>query len=262
MNWTFPIAISPHDHNTVYVGAQNVYSTHDGGHTWKAISPDLTLNDPSMHGDSGGLTIDNLSVEYAGVVFALAESPKEKGQIWAGTNDGQVQVTRDGGAHWTNVTANMPGLFPKMTVNSIEPSRYDAGTCYVALDGHQVNNFDPWLYKTTDYGKTWKLDRRRHPEERVQLHARRCARTRCARGCCTPARRTASTCRSTTGRSGSRCRTTCRTRRSTGSTIQEHFHDLVVGTYGRGYWILDDVTPLEQFTPEVAERARASLRGA
>ncbi len=124
MNWTFPIAISPHDHNTVYVGAQNVYSTHDGGHTWKAISPDLTLNDPSMHGDSGGLTIDNLSVEYAGVVFAIAESPKEKGQIWAGTNDGQVQVTRDGGAHWTNVTANMPGLFPKMTVNSIEPSRY------------------------------------------------------------------------------------------------------------------------------------------
>ncbi len=108
-----------------------------------------------MHGDSGGLTVDNLSVEYAGVVFAIAESPEEKGQIWAGTNDGQVQMTRDGGQHWTNLTANFPGLPPKMTVDSIEPSKYDAGTCYVAFDGHQVDIFDPYLYKTTDYGKTW-----------------------------------------------------------------------------------------------------------
>jgi photosystem II stability/assembly factor-like uncharacterized protein len=83
MNWTYPIAISPHDHNTVYVGSQYVHKTSDGGQTWQTISPDLTLNDPSMHGDSGGLTVDNLSVEYAGVVFSLAESPAEKGQIWA-----------------------------------------------------------------------------------------------------------------------------------------------------------------------------------
>ncbi len=107
MNWTYPIAISPFDHNTVYVGSQYVHRTTDGGKTWTTISPDLTLNDKSMMGNSGGLTIDNLSVEYAGVVFAIEESPVTRGLIWAGTNDGQLQVTRDGGAHWDNVTRNI-----------------------------------------------------------------------------------------------------------------------------------------------------------
>ena len=109
MNWTFPIAISPHDHNTVYVGSQYVHATTDGGQTWRAISPDLTLNDKSMMGDSGGLTVDNLSVEYAGVVFSIAESPLEKGLIWAGTNDGLVQVTRDGGRALDERDAEHPG---------------------------------------------------------------------------------------------------------------------------------------------------------
>src|SRR5205085_8926926 len=97
-----------------------------------------------------------LSVEYAGVVFSIAESPLEKGVIWAGTNDGVVQVTRDGGKNWSNVTGNIPKLPPKGTVDSVEPSRFDAGTCYVAIDLHQVDNRDPFLYKTTDYGKTWR----------------------------------------------------------------------------------------------------------
>jgi hypothetical protein len=143
MNWTYPIAISPHDHNAVYVGSQFVHRTTDGGQTWQQISPDLTLNDPAMHGDSGGLTVDNLSVEYAGVVYAIAESPVEKGQIWAGTNDGLVQMTRDSGAHWTNLTANIPDLPAKMTVDSIEPSKYAAGTCYVALTGIKSISLTP-----------------------------------------------------------------------------------------------------------------------
>ena len=155
MNWTEPIAISPWDHNTVYTASQFLHRTTDGGQTWKIISPDLTRNDPSMMGDSGGLTVDNLSVEYAGVIFAIAESPSEKGQIWAGTNDGLLQVTRDDGAHWTNVTPNLPGLPEKMTVVSIAPSKFDKGTCYVAFDGHQVNVRAPYLYRTHDFGKTW-----------------------------------------------------------------------------------------------------------
>ena len=118
--------------------------------------PDLTLNDASMHGDSGGLTVDNLSVEYAGVVYAIAESPVAKGQIWAGTNDGQVQLTRDGGKTWTNVSANLPGMPAWGTIANIEASRFDTGTAYLTVDGHQVNNRDPWIYRTGDYGKTWK----------------------------------------------------------------------------------------------------------
>ena len=107
--WTFPLTISPHDHNTVYVGSQVVHETTDGGKTWNAISPDLTRNDKSKQKISGGLTPDNIGVEYGDVVFAIAESPITKGEIWAGTNDGLVQLTRDGGKSWTNVTANIPG---------------------------------------------------------------------------------------------------------------------------------------------------------
>ena len=105
-------------------------------------------------------------------MFAIAESPIEKGLIWAGTNDGLVQVTRDGGQTWSNVTANIPGLAPKLTVSSVEPSRFDAGTCYVAVDGHQVNVRDPLIYRTTDYGRTW-TNLSAGSRRGVQLHARR-----------------------------------------------------------------------------------------
>ncbi len=108
-------------------------------------------------GLSGGLTPDNIGVEYSGVLFAIAESPKEKGTIWAGTNDGLVHITRDNGKTWTNLTANIPGMLGWGTVSNIEPSRFDAATAYLTVDGHQVNNRDPWVYKTTDYGKTFKL---------------------------------------------------------------------------------------------------------
>ena len=108
--WDAPIHISPHDNNTVYVGSQHVHRTRNRGQSWEVISPDLTLNDRSRMGPSGGLTGDNIGVEYAGTVFGIAESPLEEGLIWAGTNDGLLHLTRDGGATWTNVTGNMPGL--------------------------------------------------------------------------------------------------------------------------------------------------------
>ena len=121
------------------------------------ISPDLTRNDKSRLVASGGLTPDNIGVEYAGVVFAISESRLKAGLIWAGTNDGKVHVTQDGGTNWTDVTANIPGLLTWGTISNVEASRFDAGTAYLSVDGHQVNNRDPWIYKTTDYGKTWKL---------------------------------------------------------------------------------------------------------
>ncbi len=255
MNWTFPIAISPHDHNTVYVGSQYVYATSDGGQTWKAISPDLTTNDKSMMGDSGGLTVDNLSVEYAGVVYSIAESPLEKGVIWAGTNDGVVQVTRDGGAHWSNVTPGIPGLPPRGTVGSVEPSRFDAGTCYIAVDLHQVDNRDPFLFKTADYGKSWKAIASNIPKSPLS-YAHVVREDPFRKGLLFAGTENALYVSFDDGGRWEPLQDKLPHAPVYWMTIQEHFHDLVVGTYGRGFYILDDVTPLEQLTDAV--RASAS----
>ncbi len=255
MNWTFPITISPHDHNTVYVGSQYVSSTSDGGQNWKAISPDLTLNDKSMMGDSGGLTVDNLSVEYAGVVYSLAESPLEKGVIWAGTNDGLVQVTRDGGAHWSNVTSGIPGLPAKGTVTSVEPSRFDAGTCYVSVDLHQVDNRDPFLFKTADYGRTWKAIASNIPKNPLS-YAHVVREDPFRKGLLYAGTENALYVSFDDGGRWEPLQSKLPHAPVYWLTIQEHFHDLVVGTYGRGFYILDDVTPLEQLDGSV--RASAS----
>src|SRR5262249_14924606 len=154
--WTFPLTISPHDHEKIYVGSQHVHQTTDSGVTWEVISPDLTLNDKSRQQISGGLTPDNIGVEYADVVFAIAESPLAAGLLWAGTNDGLVHVTKDAGKSWTDVTRNIPGLPPLGTVSHIEPSRFDAASAYVVVDLHQVNDREPWVWKTADLGKTWR----------------------------------------------------------------------------------------------------------
>src|SRR5204863_2620174 len=154
-NWTFPIAISPHDHNTVYVGSQYVHRTRNGGQSWEIISPDLTTNDTIKQRSSGGLVTDNLYVESSIVVFAISESPIARGVIWAGTMDGLVQLTRDDGKTWTNVTPN--GAVKFAAISNIEPSKFDAGTAYISVDAHQMNDRDPYIYKTTDYGKSWKV---------------------------------------------------------------------------------------------------------
>ncbi len=250
MNWTFPIAISSHDHNTVYVGSQHVHVTADGGEHWKTISPDLTTHDKSMMGDSGGLTVDNLSVEYAGVVYSLAESPKEKGVLWAGTNDGLVQVTRDGGQHWENVARNMPGLPPRGTVGSVDPSAFDGGTCYVSVDFHQVDNRDPFLYKTADYGKTWKAIAGNIPKSPLSyVHVVREDPFR--KGLLYAGTENALYVSFDDGGHWEPLQSKLPHAPVYWLTVQPHFHDLVVGTYGRGFWILDDLTPLEQLTDSV-----------
>ena len=252
MNWTYPIAISPHDHNTVYVGSQYVHRTTDGGQTWTRISPDLTLNDASMHGDSGGLTVDNLSVEYAGVVYAIAESPIAKGQIWAGTNDGLVQMTRDGGEHWTNLTANIPGLPPKMTVDSIEPSKYSAGTCYVAFDGHQVDILDPYLYKTTDYGKSWTKITNGIPSSQLSYtHVLREDPVR--QGLLYAGTENGLYISFDDGTHWKPFQLNLPHTPVYWLTIQPEFDDMVVGTYGRGFWILDDISPLQHLRGDVED---------
>ena len=250
MNWTFPIAISPHDHNTVYVGSQYVHATSDEGQTWRTISPDLTTGDKSMMGDSGGLTVDNLSVEYAGVVYSLAESVLERGVIWAGTNDGLVQVTRDGGQHWSNVTPRFAFLPTKGTVDSVDPGRFDPGTCYVSYDLHQVDNRDPFIFKTTDYGKTWKALASNIPKSPLSyVHVVREDPFR--KGLLYAGTENALYVSFDDGARWQPLQSKLPHAPVYWLTVQEHFHDLVVGTYGRGFWVLDDVTPLEELTDAI-----------
>jgi photosystem II stability/assembly factor-like uncharacterized protein len=152
--WSFPIEFSPHDPKTLYIGSNVLMKTVNEGQNWETISPDLTRNDKSKQASSGGpITQDNTSIEYYDTIFTIMESPVTKGLIWAGTDDGLVQITRDGGKHWDNVT---PKAFPEWSqVNSIDASSFDAGTAYVAVTAYKLDDFHPYLFKTTDYGKTW-----------------------------------------------------------------------------------------------------------
>jgi photosystem II stability/assembly factor-like uncharacterized protein len=152
--WTAPILISPNDPSVIYHGGEGVFKTTDGGSSWSMISGDLTRNDKTKQQSSGGpLTQDNTSVEYFDTVFALAESPVEKGVLWAGTDDGLVHVTRDGGSNWTNVTSKEFGEWSLISI--LEASQHTAGAAYVAVDRHKLDDFKPYIFKTTDYGKTW-----------------------------------------------------------------------------------------------------------
>jgi photosystem II stability/assembly factor-like uncharacterized protein len=152
--WSFPIEFSPHDPKTLYIGSNVLMKTVNEGQNWETISPDLTRNDKSKQLSSGGpITQDNTSIEYYDTIFSFMESPVTKGLIWAGTDDGLVQITRDGGKHWDNVT---PTGFPEWSqVNSIDASSFDAGTAYVAVTAYKLDDFRPYLFKTADYGKTW-----------------------------------------------------------------------------------------------------------
>ncbi len=152
--WTFPIMNSPHEPHTLYVGANVVFKSTDNGKSWQVISPDLTRHDPATLGASGGpITKDQTSIEYYGTVFALQESPITPGLIWAGSDDGLIHVTRDGGKSWKNVT---PKGLPQWTrISVIDPSPHNAGTAYVAANRYQLDDYAPYLYKTTDYGATW-----------------------------------------------------------------------------------------------------------
>lgn len=153
--WNFPIFFSPHDPNKMYTASNHLHVTTNEGESWELISPDLTRNDPSKLGSSGGpITQDNTSVEYYCTIFAAAESPVTPGLLWTGSDDGLVHLSRDGGENWQDVTPS--GMPEWMMINSIEPSRFEAGTCYIAGTKYKTGDFAPYLYVTTDYGATWK----------------------------------------------------------------------------------------------------------
>ncbi|MCG6954645.1 MAG: sialidase [Gemmatimonadetes bacterium] len=248
--WDSPFEISPHDHNTVYVGSQFVHRTTNGGQSWEVISPDLTLDDTTRMGLSGGLTGDNIGVEYAGVVYAIAESPVQKGLIWVGTNDGLIQLTRDDGQTWTNLTANVPDLPPWGSVRSIAPSKWDAGTAYMAVDFHQMDNRDPFVYRTRDYGKTWQKIVTGVPRSMLS-YAKVITEDPVRRGLLYLGTENAIYLSFDSGDHWQPLQNDLPHAPVSGIVVQEHFNDLVISTYGRGFYILDDLAPIQQLTPEV-----------
>ena len=155
-NWEPAMALSPHDPGVLYLGGNVLFRTSNGGNTWEVISRDLTTDDKTKQQASGGVVVtDNTGAEFHCTIIAIAESPLRRGSIWVGTDDGNVQLTTDGGKSWTNVADRITGLPPGSWISHIEASRFDAGTAYVAADRHRADDFRPHVFKTTDFGKTW-----------------------------------------------------------------------------------------------------------
>jgi photosystem II stability/assembly factor-like uncharacterized protein len=251
-HWTAPLAVDPFDHNTVYYGCQVVFRTSTAGQSWQVISPDLSTQDTSKIVSSGGVVADNLGQFYGSVVFAIAPSSIQRGLIWAGTNDGKIWNTRDGGRTWTDVTKNVPGLPPWGTVSRIEPSTFDAGTAYVAIDFHIMDNRDAFLYKTTDFGATWTKISDGLPKGPLG-YVLAVAENPNRRGMLFAGTGNAFHFSMDDGLTWRQFRDGLPPAPVTWIVVQKQHHDVVVSTYGRGLYILHDITRLEQ-----ADRASTS----
>ena len=246
--WTAPIMISPHDPNTLYHGGERLFKTTDGGMHWEAISPDLTRNDKSKQQPSGGpINIDDTGTEYYDTIFAMAESPQAKDLIWAGTDDGLIHITRDGGKSWSNVT---PKDLPEWSrISLIEASPFDAGTAYVAVDRHQNDDMHPYIYKTGDYGKTWAKITRGIPDNTFVRAVREDPKRR---GLLYAGTETGLYVSFNDGADWRSLQLNLPTTPIHDLTVKND--DLVVATHGRSFWILDDLSPLRQFKDDVANQ--------
>lgn len=261
-NWNTPIALSPHDPATIYIGSQFLMRSKDHGQTWERISPDLTTNDPlkQKQEESGGVTVDNSSAEMHTTVYSISESPRQAGLIWVGTDDGNLQLTRDGGAHWDNVVGNVTGLPKNSWVSWVQASSYDTGTAYAAFDRHTTGDFTPYVFVTRDFGKSWQPLVGPRDAKGVQGYAHvikedtvdpkllflgtefglwvsidggvRWAQFKGGHLPAVAVRDVA---------------------------IQPRDHDLVLATHGRGIWIVDDIEPLRKLSDGVLAQEAAFL---
>ena len=256
--WTFPLALSPHDPNTVYAGSQHLHRTTNGGQSWQEVSPDLTTNDPALQQRTGGLTLDDAGPTIGAALFAIAESPRNPGEIWTGSNDGQVQLSRDNGGTWTNLTDNLPDLPPFGTISNIEPSRHADGTAYLTVDRHQEGDTGSYVYKTEDHGQTWRSIVGDLPQSLFSYA--HCVREDPVRaGLLYLGTENAVWVSLDDGTHWHELRGNLPHAPVHWLEIQPHFNDLVVATYGRGFWIADDITPLQQLDTETLASGAALL---
>jgi photosystem II stability/assembly factor-like uncharacterized protein len=235
--WTFPIVVSPHDGNTVYAGAQVVFRTTNGGRSWEAISPDLTRNDQAKQ-NGGRLE------EYYSTIFTIAESRLAKGVLWTGSDDGLVYVSRNGGRDWQNVTP--PALQPFTRVNIIEASPHDAGTAYLAANRYQLDDYRPYMFKTTDYGRSWQAMASGIPEHSFVRTVREDPKRR---GLLFAGTETGVYYSTTDGATWQSLQLNLPIVPITDLTIKDG--DLIAATQGRAFWVLDDITPLRDITDAV-----------
>ncbi len=247
-NWNAGIAIDPHDKAVAYYGSQFLHKTRDHGKTWEIISPDLTTNDPAKQDSkTGGLTFDNTQAENHTTIISIAPSPVEEGIIWVGTDDGNVQVTRDGGQNWQNTVSAMKGLPANSWIAQIQPSTYNAGEAFVTIDNHRMNDWTPYVYHTKNFGRSWTrlvdendmsgatLSFIQDPESPNLMFTG----TEFGLWVSIDA-----------GKSWTQWTNGYGSIPTQDMVIQERERDLVIGTFGRSFWILDDITFLREMASQ------------
>ncbi len=244
--WTEPVLVSAYDSNVIYSAAQFVLKSADQGRSWNPISPDLTRNDKSKQKPSGGdITLDITSVEYYDTVFALAESPLQKGMLWAGSDDGLIHLTRDDGKNWENVT---PKDMPEWSmVSIIEASHHDAGTAYAAIDRHKLDDFNPLIYKTHDFGKSWTRIANGIPAGSYVRSVREDPKVK---GLLYAGTETGVYFSADDGAHWQSLQLNLPTSPVHDLAVKDD--DLVAATHGRSFWILDDISPLRQANSAIA----------
>ena len=261
-NWNTPIHMSPNEKGTIYIGAQFLFRSRDHGQSWERISPDLTTNDPEKQKqeESGGVTVDNSAAEMHTSIYSISESPKNGQIIWVGTDDGNLQITRDGAKTWTNVVGNVPNLGKNSWVSTVVAGRFDEATAYATFDRHTYGDMKPYAYKTTDYGQTWTALKVQESGVRGYAHvitqdtvnpnllflgtefglwisADGGERWAQYRGSDFPAVAVRDI------------------------VVHPRESDLVLATHGRGIWIIDDISPLRALTPDLMAKDAVLIAG-
>ena len=256
-NWNTPIAVSPNEKGTIYIGAQFLFRSRDHGQTWDRISPDLTTNDPEKQKQeqSGGVTVDNSSAEMHTTIYSISESPKQKGLIWVGTDDGNIQLTRDGGKTWTNVVGNIPGLPKNSWVNWVQASNFNPGTAYAAFDRHTFGDMAPYVYKTTDFGKTWTPLITAQDPKSVRGYAHVIKEDLVKPDLLFVGTEFGLWVSIDGGKSWAQFKGNHFPAVAVRDlAIHPRDNDLVLATHGRGIWIVDDITPLRALTPDLLKQ--------
>jgi photosystem II stability/assembly factor-like uncharacterized protein len=253
-NWNTPIALSPTEKGTIYIGSQFLFRSRDHGQTWDRVSPDLSTNDPEKQKQekSGGVTVDNSSAEMHTTIYSISESPKDKQVIWVGTDDGNVQLTRDGGKSWSNVVGNVPNLPKNSWVSWVQAGNFDAGTAYAAFDRHTFGDMAPYIFRTTDFGKTWTPLVNAQDAKGVRGYAHVIKEDLVQPNLLFLGTELGLFVSIDGGKAWAQFK---------GShfpavavrdlAIHLRDNDLVLATHGRGIWIVDDITPLRALSPDL-----------